>query len=205
MHVALLGVFLEGSDESPRHGPSGLTVDGGILACLDVLATRPHDNVCAASLGASRLLVGIVSSGSFLKDANSGRKHRAHISTRVGGNGLEQALASFFGNIWLLEDTLGGVDVGEIESGSGMAGVEDCGQAHAGNKRLHQDSVHFVVNDMTSVSKIDGVDDLIRAIIFVAVQVFSLPAVAYIDCLSAPCQKGRVTQVCILLTGVVEE
>ena len=50
-----------------------------------------------------------------------------------------------------------------------MAGVEDGGQAHAGLEGLHQDAVHFVVDNMTNLAEIDGIDDFVIAVIFIAV------------------------------------
>ena len=58
-----------------------------------------------------------------------------------------------------------------------MAGVEDRGQAHTGGEGHDEDAVHFVIDDVAGLAKVDWVDDLVVAVIFVAVEVFGLAAV----------------------------
>jgi hypothetical protein len=59
-----------------------------------------------------------------------------------------------------------------------VARVEDGGEAHAGLQGAHHDAVHLVVGDVAVLAEVDRVDDLIIAVLLVAVEVFCLPAVA---------------------------
>ena len=86
-------------------------------------------------------------------------------------------MAGFFGEVGLFEDALGGVDVGEVEGGAGVAGVEDGGEADAGLEGADHDAMHFVVDDVAGLAEVDGVDDFVIAVFFVAVEVFGLAAV----------------------------
>lgn len=43
LHVALLGILLDGLDEGVRHGTRGLGGDGGIGAVKKELDDNPHD------------------------------------------------------------------------------------------------------------------------------------------------------------------
>ena len=60
-----------------------------------------------------------------------------------------------------------------------MTGVEDCRQAYARHEGLHQDAVHFVVDDVAGYSEVDRVYDFVITIIFVAVEIRCLPTMAY--------------------------
>ena len=59
-----------------------------------------------------------------------------------------------------------------------MARVEDGGQAHAGLQGGHHDAVHLVVDDVADLPEVHGVDDLVVAVGFVAVEVLGLSAVS---------------------------
>ena len=81
-----------------------------------------------------------------------------------------------------------------------MAGVENCGQADTGLEGLHEDTVHVVVDDVTGDSEVDGVDDFVVAVVFVAVEIGRLSSVACVKLvMGLPDQRGDV------LTGIVEE
>lgn len=59
-----------------------------------------------------------------------------------------------------------------------MAGIENGRKPYAWLQRVDHDAVHFIINDVTSLSEIHRVDDFVVAIILVAVFVGSLTAVA---------------------------
>lgn len=105
----------------------------------------------------------------FLEEAHCCGSHAAHVAASVGGYDTEQALARFLGEVGLFEDAGGGVDVWEVESGAGVAGVEDGGQTDTGSEGLDHDAVHFVVDDVAGVSKVDWVDHFVVAVVFVPV------------------------------------
>lgn len=121
LDIALLGILPQGSDESPRHGASGLASDLGVLTRLIVLATRPHDNVRRAGLGLLVALVHFITLGSLLEETHGGGHHAAHVAPRIRRHHTQETLASFLGQIGLLEHTRGGVDIGKVEGGAGVA------------------------------------------------------------------------------------
>ena len=102
------------------------------IRSLAVLAAAPHDDVRRTRLRPQVLLVHVVAADGFLEQAQRCRRHTADVAARVRGHDAEEALAGFFGEIGLLEETLRGVDVGEVEGGAGVARVEDGGQSHTG-------------------------------------------------------------------------
>ena len=108
-------------------------------------------------------------------------------------------MASFFGEVGLFEDALGGIDVWKVERGAGMAGVEDCGQADTGLEGLDEDAVHVVVDDVTGNSEVDGVDDFVVAVVFVAVEIGGLSSMTCTKLSSGLPYQGD------MLTGIVEE
>lgn len=151
---------------------------GRYIRSLRILASTPHDHICRAGLRPLVLPVHGVASCSLLEKAHSSRCHAAQIATGVTGNDAQQALAGLFGKIWLLENTLGAVDVRKVEGGPGVAGVEDGSEAHTWLQWLNHDTVHLVVYDVTCLAEINGVDHLIVAVLFVAVQIFGLSSVS---------------------------
>jgi hypothetical protein len=60
----------------------------------------------------------------FLEEAHSCGCHAAEIAASVRGNDTKKTGAGFLGEVGLFEETLGGVDVGEIERGARVAGIE---------------------------------------------------------------------------------
>lgn len=85
-------------------------------------------------------------------------------------------MAGFLGEVGLLQDTRSGIDVGKVEGGTGVAGVEDGGKTNARLEGLHHDAMHFVVDDVTSLSEIDRIDDFVVPIVFVAIEILRLAA-----------------------------
>lgn len=177
LHITLLRIFLQRCDESPRHGPCRLARDLRVLTRLCIFTARPHDHIGGTRFGLFVPLIRGVAGSCFFEKAHGGGGHASHVAAGVGGDDAEEALAGFFGEVGFFEDALGGVDVGEIEGGSGVAGIEDGGEADAGLEGADHDAVHLVVDDVAGYTEVDGVDDFIVAIFFVAVEVFCLAAV----------------------------
>lgn len=98
---------------------------------LVVLAARKHDDVRGRGLGCNSPVVGIFASGSLGEQAHTLLDHTTNITLTIRGQDTEQALPCFLGQIRLLKDALSGVDVGQIESGSGVARVEYSCQSDA--------------------------------------------------------------------------
>lgn len=59
-----------------------------------------------------------------------------------------------------------------------MAGVEDGGETDTGREAADHDVVHFVVDNVAVCTEVDGVDDFVVAVFFVAIEIFGLTAVA---------------------------
>lgn len=97
----------------------------GDLRGLCVFAARPHDNISRRRLRADVLLVNFVAGRDLLEQSRSALEYTTHIVTSVRRNNAKKALASFFGEVGLLDHTLGGVEVWQIERGSRVTGVED--------------------------------------------------------------------------------
>jgi hypothetical protein len=58
-----------------------------------------------------------------------------------------------------------------------MAGIEDCSQSHTRLQWHYHDSVHLVVHNMSNLSEIDRIDNLVVAIFFVTIKILGLAAV----------------------------
>lgn len=129
LHIALLRVLLQRSEERPGHSAGGRSVLTCIGTRLVVLASTPHDDICRRRLGSLCLFPGSRSFCYFLEKvetlAKSIRDGFAAISTSIGHDGRKKAGAGFLGEIRLLEHTLRVVDIGKIQRGAGMAGIED--------------------------------------------------------------------------------
>ena len=97
------------------------------IRSLTILAPTPHNHIRGTRLRPQILLVHVIAIDGFLEEAQRRRSHTADIAARVRGDNAEEALACFFGEVWFLEETLCGVDVGVVEGGAGVAGVEDGG------------------------------------------------------------------------------
>jgi len=208
LDVALVGILLQRSDKSPRHGARGLAANGCIspvrkkekprqqkllhtsccwkggvwvwglhLRSLRILGPTPHDDVCGTRLGAQVLLVDGVALGDLLEETRGARDHAADVFARVRRDDAQQALARFLGQVGLLDDARGRVDVGQVERGARVARVEDGGQAHARLQRLYHDTVHLVVDNVPCCPEVDGIDDFIVAVVLVTVEVLGLAAV----------------------------
>lgn len=207
LHVALLGIRLNGGDKGPRHGSRGLGRDcrvgperivsiffflvphtpklkslkgkDGNIRSLIVLATTPHDNIgrrCLCPLGA---LIGLIAAAKrCLGDGEQAAGHASNIATSIGANSRKQTLTSLLGKVGLLDDALGAVDIGQIKNGARVAAVKDGSQSHTGLEGLHDDIVNLIVDDMADGLEVNRVDDLIIAVVLIAVGIFSLPTMA---------------------------
>ncbi len=60
-----------------------------------------------------------------------------------------------------------------------MARIEDCGQPHARLQGLNHDSVHFIIDNMSDLSKIDWIDNLVVSIFFVSIEILSLASMTF--------------------------
>lgn len=141
----------------------------GSLRSLCILATTPHDDVCGARFGPQILLVHLVARSDFLEQARSARHHAGHVLASIRGHNAQKTLASFLGQVGLLEHTLGGVEVRKVERGARMARVEDSRQSHPGLERAHHNAMHLIINDVARCSEIHRVNDLVVAVVFVTV------------------------------------
>lgn len=178
LDVALARVLLEGADKGVAHGARRLAGDARVGARLRVLAAAPHDDVGRRRLGAQVALPRVVARRRLFEEAERRAGHAANVAARVRRHDAEKALPGFFGQVGLLEHALRRVNVGQVESGARVARVEDGREAHAGLQRRHHDAVHLVVDNVSSLAKVDGVNDFVVAVLFVAVQILGLSTVS---------------------------
>ena len=180
LDITLLGILLQRRNKRPTHRPRRLPPNIRIGTSLGILTARPHNHIGRTRLRPSCFLKTLITLCGLFEEPHGCGGHAADVAAGVGRYEAEEALACFFGEIGLFEDALGGVDVGEVEGGAGVAGVEDCGQADAGGEGHYEDAVHFVVDDVAGLAEVDWVDDFVVTVVFVAVEVFGLTAVACI-------------------------
>ena len=150
--------------------------DGG-LRSLIVFTSRPHDNIRRRRLRSKCPLPRLAARSSLLEESLNGVCDTAHVPTRIRRNNTQQPLAGFLEQVGLLEHTLGAVDVRQVERGPRVAGVENGGEAHAGEEGFNHDEVHFVIDNVAGGAEVDGVDYFVVAVIFVAIEVRGLAAV----------------------------
>ena len=86
-------------------------------------------------------------------------------------------MAGFLGKVGFLEDTLGGIDIRQIQSGGRVAGVEDRSQSYSRLEWSNHDPVHFIINNMACGTEIDRVNDFVVTIVFITVQIGRLTTV----------------------------
>lgn len=146
--------------------------------CLVILASRPHDDVGRRSSRLLGLLICVVARKGRLGQAENGARSASQVSPRVRGEGVEQTRGSFLGQVGLLQDTLGGVDVRKIHDCGRMARVEDGSETDTLSQRLHDVVVNLVIDNVASLLVVDWVDALVVSVILVTVLVFDLSAVA---------------------------
>jgi len=60
-----------------------------------------------------------------------------------------------------------------------MARVEDGSEPYPSLKRLHHNAVHFIVDYVSYLSEVHGVDHLVVAIVFVPVKILCLSPVSF--------------------------
>lgn len=150
------------------------------LRCLIVLAAGPHNDIswrCPCVLG---LLVRVVSHICSFGKAKDRFRNTTQVARGVCGQSAQETLARFFGQVGLLQNTLGRVDVWQIHDRSAVARVKDSCKAHASLKRLDDAEVDLVVDDVSCLLMVDWVDDFVGAIVFIAVNVLGLTAVSWV-------------------------
>jgi len=199
LDIALLGVRLESRDESPGHGTRGLGRDScvgtaelnesvsltytkakkGNSRSLIILATTPHNDIGGRGLGPLGILIGLIATSKHrLGDSEYAAGDTPHVTAGVRANGAEKTRAGLLGEVGLLENTFGAVDVGQVHDGARVAAIEDGRQTHSSLERLDDVVVDFVVDDVPVCLVVDWVDDFVVAIFLVAVEVFGLAAVS---------------------------
>jgi hypothetical protein len=148
------------------------------LRSLGILGSTPHDDISRTGLGPKVLFVHIVTVNRLLEQTGGTANHAANITARIARYNAEQSLASFLGQVWFFEHTLGRVNVWEVERGAGVAGIENGGQPDSGLERRNHDTVHLIIHNVTCSAEVDGVDYFIIAIILVTVKILCLTAVS---------------------------
>lgn len=73
----------------------------------------------------------ILAAGGLLEKAHNVVCDTAKIALAVRRNNTQKTLAGLLGQVGLLEDALGGVDVRKVEGGTGMTRVEDGRQSNS--------------------------------------------------------------------------
>lgn len=117
----------------------------------------------------------------------------AHIAAGVGGKGGQEASAGFLGEVGLLEYALGAVHVREVHDRARVAAVEDGRQTDTGLQWLDDGEMDVVVDNVAIGLEVDRVDDLIGAVLFVAVEILGLAAVS--------CQQSGSVSISPILTS----
>lgn len=178
LQIRLVGVLLDGRDERPRHGTRRLRSNSRVRTRLIISATTPLNDICGACLGTLRLLVRLVAvdrdSRQFLQRAEDA----ARVTPSVRHAHLEEVLARFFREIGLFERSLGGVYVGQIHDGAGVATVKNGCQSNARFQGSDTDGMDLVVDNVTIRFEIDRVYDFVVAVFLVAVEILRLAAVS---------------------------
>lgn len=67
----------------------------------------------------------LLATGGFLDEAENVVRNTAEVTLAIRGEDTKQALASLLGKVGLLENTLGGVNIRQVESCAGVARVEN--------------------------------------------------------------------------------
>lgn len=116
--------------------------------------------------------------GGLLEETDNVVGNAAQIALAVRRNNSQQTLTSLLGQVGLLENTLRGVNVWQIQSSTRMARVEDGSEANTSNQRLNHDAMHFVVGNMATLAEIYGVNDFIVSVGLVSIEVLGLTTMA---------------------------
>lgn len=145
-----------------------------------VPAAAPHDHVGGRRLGTLGLLIRLAAPQRRLGKAQYGACDSPDIAAAVVADSLEQTLPCLLGKVGLLEDTLGAVEVWQVQDGARVAAVKEGRETHTGLQRLDHMVVDFVVDDVACPLMVDGVNDLVVAVLLVAARVFGLPAMSCI-------------------------
>jgi hypothetical protein len=116
----------------------------------------------------------LLATGGLLDEPEDVAGNSSEIALAVRGKDAQQALASLLGQIGLLENTLGRVNVRQVESRARVARVKDGSQPDTSLKRSDHDPVHLIVGDVTILAKVNGIDDFVEPVRLVAVEVSRL-------------------------------
>jgi hypothetical protein len=119
----------------------------------------------------------IFATGGLLKEAHDVVGHTAKITLTIGRYNTKQTLTSLLGEVGLLENTLCGIYVRQIQSGARVARVEYSCQSYTSLKWPDHNSMHLIVGNVTDLAEIYRVDDFIVAIRFITIQILCLSAV----------------------------
>lgn len=144
------------------------------LRSLIVFASRPHYDVSGRSPRLDGLLVPRVSSESGLGEAEYLLSDASHVTRGVGGHGTQETLTGLSRQVGLLENTLGRVEIRQVETGTRVARVEYSRQPDTGLERLHNHVMKVVVDDVARVLVIYRVDNFIVTVLLVTVFVLRL-------------------------------
>lgn len=145
---------------------------------LIIFTPRQHNHIRSRRPRRHSLGVRLVALGRAVEQAHALLEHAVEVALAVGRQDAEDVGSGVLGEVGLLEHALRRVDVRQVERGARVTRVEDGGQPHACGQRAHHDAVHLVVCDVPDLPEVDGVDDFVVAVVFVAVEVFGLSAVA---------------------------
>lgn len=146
--------------------------------CLVVFAAGEHDDVGWRGFRSAGPEVGLFPRSGLLDEAEDVVGNSAKVALAVGRDDVEQTLAGLLGQVGLLEHAVGRVDVGQVQSGARVARVEDGRQPDAGLQGSDHDAVHFVVDDVAILPKVNRIYHLVVAVILVSVKILSLTAMA---------------------------
>lgn len=102
----------------------------------------------------------------------------AHVTAGIGGKGGQEASAGLLGEVGLLEHALGAVHVRKVHDRARMAAVEDGRQTDTSLQWLDDVEMDLVVDNVAIRLEVDRVDDLVGAVLFVAVEILGLAAVS---------------------------
>lgn len=148
------------------------------LRCLVVLASGPHNHIGRRRSGLHGLVVCIISLECSLCETKDSACNPRHVATCIGSQCAQKALASFLGKVGLFQYTLGRVDIWQVHRRGRVARVKNSCQAHTWLQGFDHASVNFVINNMSHLLVINRVNDLVKAIVFVAVEILGLTTVA---------------------------
>jgi hypothetical protein len=132
--------------------------------------------------------VSILATSNLLDKGHNVTRHASHAALVRGCDSVgdcdntDKAPNGLLAKIGLSKDTLGGVNIWEIECRSGVTRIENGCEAHTALKRPYHNAVHLVVGNMSNLAEVNRVDNLIISVFLVAIEIFRLTAVALCRC-----------------------